>query len=87
MSVKCDRPGTLRVLDDAQRRAFANVPTIVQAYSSVLLQALREPLTNEHWFHGDLTSAESADLLAPNVLGTYLLRFRCVGKRIQFCFV
>ena len=46
-------------------------------YHFSIRKALRDALhTNELWFHGDLSSAEAAELLAPNVVGSFLLRFR-----------
>jgi hypothetical protein len=60
---------------DGTERHFSSLPRLVDEHSAILRTPLPSPLTNEPWFHGDLSSDDAADLLADTTVGTFLVRF------------
>lgn len=57
---------------------FASLEAIISHYAFVLKSPFRSSITAAEWFHGDLSSSETEELLADSPLGTFLVRFSAV---------
>jgi hypothetical protein len=56
-------------------KMFESLEAIIKNYDFVLKQPFQSHLTAQTWFQGDLTAAETEDLLQDTGVGTFLIRF------------
>jgi len=56
-------------------RVFKSLYEIIQFYNFVLRKPFTDPVTQQPWFHGDLSTEEANELLSDQQCGTFLLRF------------
>jgi len=61
--------------ENKEARSFQNLHEIIDYYSVFLQKPFSSDLAFESWFEGDVSGAETAEMLAGQPVGTFLVRF------------